>query len=353
MGEVTLVIDGGEFRGWTSARVSRSLEKVASEFELELTDRWEGQTELRPLRPHVSCEIFLDGCPVLVGVIDGVTPSYDATNHTVRVVGRSLTGQLVDCSAEVTAGELKGLTLAAIAEKLAEPHGVEVVDLAGADEPFPRVVVEPGETAFETLQRLADQRGVFLTDDAAGRLVIRRRSTEIQGCVEKGVNVLKCNGDLDGAEQFSNYIVRGQREGADKLSPDASARVVGRAVDASVPIHRPLVVLSDQQGDAARLLERAEFEAARRRGRARRWLYLLNGWRRPDDALWVVAEEVHVTDDFMGFDGTRLLVIEASWTKDDRGELVEIEVAPPEGFDLIAEKPVVEGEAKLVGWDEL
>lgn len=353
MADVILKVDGDDYGGWTSVEVRRSLEDVAGSFRLQVTDRWPDSGERRPLAPHVSCTLAIDGEPVLSGVIDDVAPSYDANSHSVQVSGRSTPGQLVDCACEIPTGELRGLSLAAIARRLAEPFGVDVVDLAQATEPFPRVQVEQGETVFDILERLARQRGVFLTDNALGQLVIRRRSTDLQCHIEKGVHVLSASADLRGNDQFSNYTVKGQAEGSDRTAAGISARSSGRAVDASVPIHRPMIVLSETQGGSRALKERAEFEAALRRGRARRWTYAMQGWRRPDGALWATAEEVEVTDDFMGLVSERLLVVAVALSFNDQGEMVELELAPPEGFDLIAEKVRVATKQQATGWDAL
>jgi len=353
MSEVTLRIGETDWRGWTGVAISRALEEVAGRFELDVTDRWpdggRGPAP-RPIRPFEPCLLLIDDEPVIRGVIDEAAPSYDANSHTIRVSGRSLTGQLVDCSTELSGGQLRGQSLAAIAAKVAEPFGIEVVDLAEASEPFPRVQIEPGESAHDVLERLARQRGVFLTDDAEGRLVIRRRSNALQGRLALGGNVLAASGRLDGSAQFSSYQVRGQREGSDEADGAASARVSGRAADASVPIHRPLVLLSEMQGAAARLKERAEFEAALRRGRGRRWSYTLQGLRRPDGALWASSEEVEIDDVFMGFDAERLLVTELRFRLDAAGEITELTVSPPEGYDLIAERETVSGRAEAAGW---
>ena len=104
------------------------------------------------------------------------------------------------------------------------------------------------------------------------------------------------------------------------------------------------------QGAAARLKERAELEAALRRGRGRRWTYTLQGWRRPDGALWTVAEEVEIDDAFMGFDAERLLATEVRFRLDAAGEITELTVSPPEGYDLIAERETVSGREEAAGW---
>lgn len=358
MDEVTLSIGDQDWSGWTAVAMGRALDQAAGQFELDLVEHCRrASDDLRPLTEHQPCLLSLGEDVVIRGVIDQVAPSYDANTHRISVTGRSLVAQLVDCSCEFQGGALGGMSLAAIARKLAEPFGVEVVDLAGEEEVFPRVQVELGETAHEVLERLARQRGVFLTDDAEGRLVIRRRSTALQGRLCKGGNVLRARGDLDGSQTFSFYEFRGQTEGRDGDSPRVSARVIGRAVDAGVPIHRPMIMLPETQGAAARLQDRAEFEAATRRGRGRQWTYTINGWRRPDGALWAIGEEVEVTDDFMGFEEERLLVVRLRFRFDSGGRIAELTVAPPEGYDLRAEEPeggrTVAKKEKLTGWDAI
>ncbi|MEM7746074.1 MAG: phage baseplate assembly protein [Pseudomonadota bacterium] len=351
MGEVVLVIDGQDYAGWMGVKVKRALEEASASFELELTNRWPGSGDRRDLREHTPCALRLDGKTVIRGVIDKVAPRYSAATHVVKVGGRSLTGQLVDCSCIIPTGQLRGLSLAAIARRVAEPFGIEVVDLAGDTRPFPRVQVEQGETIFEVLERLARQRGVFLTDDAEGRLIIRRRSTDLQGALELGKNVLEAEAEFGGRDQYSEYTVKGQLEGADQWDGATSARGSGRAVDASVPIHRPLIVLAERQGDGISLGDRARHEAALRRGRARRWTYTIQSWLRPDGALWETAEEVEVTDSFMGLESERLLVIETEFSIDDGGEITRLTVAQPEGFDLREDKVAVKQAA--AGWDAL
>lgn len=353
MSEVRLLIDDTEFTAWKGVRVRRALEEIAAAFELDLNDRSLPDLSVRRIAPFAPCRLELDGEPILSGVVDQVAPSFDATSLRLRVTGRSLTGQLEDCACQFARGSLNGQTLAQIAGRVAEPFGVKVVDLAKADETFARVQVEEGETVFELMERLARQRGVFLTDDAEGRLVIRRRSTELQGVLEEGSNLLAGEAQLNGRDQYSNYWVKGQGEGDDGTGPGISAGSAGRAVDASVPIHRPMIVLAERQGGAAELGKRAEFEAALRRGRARRWTLPVAGWRRPDGAFWQVAEEVEVTSAILGLERERLLVVEASHAFDDSGEISELTVAPPEGYDLLAERKTVATNSAATGWDAI
>ncbi|MEM7025587.1 MAG: hypothetical protein AAF637_23845, partial [Pseudomonadota bacterium] len=62
-----------------------------------------------------------------------------------------------------------------------------------------------------------------------------------------------------------------------------------------------------------------------------------------------------VTSEFLGLDKARLLVVDATWSFDDGGEITELTVAPPEGYDLVAEraKGTVSKQSKSTGWDAI
>ena len=355
MSDVKLLIDDKAFEGWKAVRVRRSLEEVAASFELDLTDRSPPDLSVRKITMFAGCRLQMDGEVLLSGIVDEVAPNVDGNTVSLKVTGRSLTGQIDDCACIFAKGSLNGLTLAQIAKRVADPFGVPVVDLALANARFDRVQIEEGETVFELLERLARQRAVFLTDNADGALVIRRRSMVLQGTIEEGGNMLSGGAVLNGRDQYSNYHVKGQAEGSDRTGPKSSAGSAGRAVDASVPIHRPMVILSERQGAQASFGERAEFEAALRRARARRWTLSVDGWRRPDGAFWQVAEEVEVTSVNLGLEAEKLLVVEADYSFSEQGELTELTVAPPEGYDLLAERTLktVSGKSKATGWDAI
>lgn len=336
MSEVILEIDGKRWEDWQSVSIKRSLETMAAQFSLSLTDRWAADTAPRSIRPHQSCRVLIGDELIISGAIDEALPRYDASETGVDVSGRSLTGQLADCAAVLKGGELAGQSLAKVAQRLCAPHGVIVADATDGGAAFARVQIEPGELIAEVLERLARQRGVFLTDNAEGNLVITRRSDRQGGPVTFGKNVLTCKGRLSGTDQFSSYEIKGQTEGGDFLSPKASASSAGRAEDLSVPRHRPMVILSETQGDDAALRQRAVFEAALRRGRARQWVYEVDSWFDGDDgSLWRPNTIVPVTDPFMGLDGL-LLLVAVELVIDDQGRRASLTVAPPEGYDLLA-----------------
>jgi hypothetical protein len=175
--ELTLNVDGKVWGGWTDMTINRSLESVAGEFDLTVTAQW-SPPALHQTRPVLYGSIGSDR--VMTGYIDDFIPSYDAENVSLRVMGRDKTGDLVDSSVVDKSGQWKGQKLEQLAATICKPYGIEVVNETDTGDAF-GITLEQGETGFELLDRLAKQRGVLVTSDAYGRLVITRASTQRAG----------------------------------------------------------------------------------------------------------------------------------------------------------------------------
>lgn len=340
---VSVAIDGTAYRGWEEVSIRSALDEFSGSFELGLAEPWSAGGAPVPVRPFQRVEVRIGDDRVMSGIIDSAEPGYGSDTHDTAIAGRSLTGQLLDCSAVVPGGMIRDGGLADIARTLCQPFAISVVDRGGADAPFAQVAIESGETVSDVLDRLARQRGVWLTDDSLGRLVLTRRASDLQGALkgplnarESGVRVLSGRASLNTEGQYSTYRVKGQTQGSDSWSAASAAAAVGSAQDLSVPLHRPLVILSETQGDDAALRERAVFEAALRRGRARRVTYEVPGWRRPDGRLWEKNRNVMVRDRALRIDGQMLVVAVSFVRSNQRGTLTELTCAEPEAFDLLA-----------------
>ena len=96
--QVRLVVNGQEFGGWKSVRIEGGIERQARSFDLEVTDRWPGQTDIpRRIRPFDACQVFIGNDLVLTGYVDATPIKYDGKSVGVGVKGRSKTADLVDC----------------------------------------------------------------------------------------------------------------------------------------------------------------------------------------------------------------------------------------------------------------
>ena len=333
MPDVTLIISGRRLAGWTSATVTRALETIAGRFQIALTERDPGAEVRRAIAQGEACSVELDGDRVLTGYVDSVAPSYDDESHSITVVGRDATGDLVDCSAASTPGEWHEATLLDIASALCAPFGVPVRAEVDVGAPFRKFRIEEAESVFESIERACRFRGVLPLSSGDGALVLGAPSRTRAGVrLERGVNILSASGTASWLDRYSQYTLLGQQPGSDFLSPTAAAHVSAQASDPGVTRHRPLTIVGEQALDTAEAQARVEWEASVRAARARSATVTVQGWRETEGgALWAPGRLVHVTDDWLGLD-RELLVSTTAQSIDDGGTLTRLTLYPENAF---------------------
>lgn len=344
---VRLRIGDRDWETWTECRITRGIERLAADFSCTVSERRIGAEGGRPwqVRMFDPCEVRIGEDLVLTGHVDAVQPMVEATQHVVRIAGRSRTADLIDCQSEVEGGEFRNSDLAAIARAVAQPFGVQVVAEADVGAPFDLVAMEKTETVFAFLERLARLRGVLLTDDPQGRLVIARAdSGAAAGRLVQGDRVLAAQGDLNGGSRFSKYIVLGQSGSLAAVAADPGTgepeppgggdqpAVVGTAADSVVPRYRPRVITGEQQMTAAEAAERARWEAAYAAGRSVRARITVPGWRQDDGTPWAINRTIPVTLPFLQIDRTLLIASVTFVLSRTEGRRTVLELGPPEGF---------------------
>lgn len=272
MEPVTLVVDGTAHEGWTEISVSRALDRAAGDFTLGLTDKRKGP-EGASVPPRLycgaQCRVYIGGDLVLTGYVDEVCVSYGASDHSIKVTGRSRTCDLVDCSVDpafsggdgagasgkanpvrglfhkdgeisrmvhgrpsptaglsamtqaagvaatnANGGHFRGQRLAQIASALARPYGIDVKTSGDSGEPFAGLTVEKGDKVFDVIERMCRLRGLLASDDAYGHLILARPGAGRScGTLELGKTILAADGRFSAKERYSEYRVFGQSPG--------------------------------------------------------------------------------------------------------------------------------------------
>lgn len=335
---VRLVVNGREHEGWKEVRVSAGINRQARDFSLVVTEDWPGSGLARRVAPQDLCEVWFGGDKVLTGYVDATPISYDSEQVSISVNGRSKTADLVDCSAIHAPGQWRGVSVEHIAQALAEPYGIRVVALVGTGSVLEHQL-DPGESVFESIDRLLTQKALLATDDAEGNQVLTRAGTlRAETALVTGGNVLNASTGLDFKERFSEYRCRGQRAGNDA---DFGAVVAGQRAsipDRSITRRRVLEVGSDGQGDLAALRDRVRWEAAYRAGKSYETTYVVQGWRQANGQLWLPNMRVRVRDSIIGFD-MEMLIAEVDYLQHESGTTATLTVAPVAAYELLPEVP--------------
>jgi prophage tail gpP-like protein len=127
------------------------------------------------------------GQKILVGVVDTLNDACGRRGRRVRISGRDLAGQLLDCSVDIFAG--KALTLEEIVALSTKGSSDDLDTESNRSFPFnikvpaalsnqllggsaAKTAVEPGEAIWAAIQKAADAVGAFVWFDPDGTLMI-------------------------------------------------------------------------------------------------------------------------------------------------------------------------------------
>ena len=364
---VALRSNGRELTGWTSVSITAGMTMACRSFNVGITYAWpQARDVISAVRMGDPVEVWIGADPVLTGYIFSTPLSYSSDSLTVSISGRSRTADVVDCSpaawlqreipqtaaaqwstarASAPAGQLisatslkaaqwKNQRIEQIAADLCAPYGVEVVLQTSTGDPVTLHAIDPGETAFDSINRMLGVCQLFATDDPAGRLVITSPGAggSAAGGLESGVNILTGSIQRDGSSLFSDYVVTGQRSGSDSAFGATTNQTIAAATDSRSSRFRLLAL--DQSGEATPdLCQRiANFEQRRRRALLQSVSYAVVGWRDARGRLWTPNTFVHVRDHFFDIDAD-LLLAEVSYSMSEQGCIATLNLAPVEAFE--------------------
>jgi prophage tail gpP-like protein len=353
MADLRLRVNGADYGGWTTARVTRGIESIAGSFELSVSDRWAGQATPWPIGEEDECKLLLGDDVVLTGHVDRRSLAYGPEEHALSVSGRDRTGLLVDCSAALSTWEFLGVPLLTMAKRLAEPFGVEVKLQAGLSLPKPlaKLTVDPGDSAFDALERACRMAGVLPVSDGQGGLLLTRAgSGRAKTSLVEGKNILAASADYDASGRFYRYLVLGQHQGTDELSGKSAAAVAGEAKDMNVTrTSRVLLVRPEGAVTTAYAKQRAAWEAAVRAARGDAVTVTVQGWTQGDGTLWPVNALVHLQSPLLGVDGDMLITQAAHSLDDNGGTTTQLSLKRPDAF--LPEPTITK--ASTTSWKEL
>ncbi len=331
---VTLTVDGLDYGGWKSVEISADLERQFRSFRLNITWQWPGQTLAVPIKPGSRCQVRI-GCDlVLTGHVYKAPISYDGKQISLSIEGSSLTQDLVDCAAINRPSQWQEQSVLSIVQALASPYGVGVVSEIPQTAKLNKHSIVPGETVFQSIDRLLTLYRVFSTDDAEGRVLLAKPGSggRASDVLELGKNILSANAPRDFSQVFSEYRVIGQHKGSDTKSGSAVSEVSGVATDATSQRKRVTVISESAQLTPELAQQRADWESATRTGKALTTTYRVQGWRQSNGDLWRHNTLVRVIDKVLGFDQD-LLISKVTYSLSEQGSITTLQVAPPHTFD--------------------
>lgn len=339
---VSLKVGGVEWTGWKSCQVARGVENLAGTFALGLASRTAEGSMVLPIAPGMDCVLSSNGDPICTGWVDSVQRQLTSSDHSIQVDGRDKTCDLVDCSAVHSPGAWKGMSLSALIRELCAPFGIEVALEGDEGAAFKDFKINPGETVAAAMQRLLKQRELLAVPDGRGGLRLANIGGETHtGTLREGLGVLESGFSSKAAERFSDYIVDGQKKGTDDSFGEACS-VRGEVKDPEITRYRPMLIRSGQQGEAAYMRQRAQWEMTTRKAKGTEVKVKVQGWRDEGGTLWTPGWLVSVDLPTLEI-SQDLLIADVTLTKSMDGTTADLTLKDPDAFQPEPAEPEKKG----------
>jgi prophage tail gpP-like protein len=342
MSDVQLRIGATVFSGWKTVSVDTSIEFIAGSFEITMSEVAPDSSSVRDIRAGTRASLSIADETVITGYIDVVEPSHQGQDHSLTVRGRDATADLVDCAAIHKTGQWRDQDMLAIARDLVRPFGITVRATVDVGRPFSTWNVEPSESVFENLDRMARHRGVLLVSDGRGGLLLTSAGSErAPTALVLGQNILSGGSTDSHQSRYSEYIVMGQRPRDDDNFGEEITEKKALAKDAAIRRYRPIIEIIEDVGDVATYQRRAEWRRNVSAGRGTRATITTQGWRH-SSGLWRTNRLVTVTDKWLRMQRRELLIVSVGYRLDGNGTRSELTLMPrasmlPEAIPEVSE----------------
>lgn len=272
--------------------------KAARAFSTKLAGtRAEVRGWLDAFRNSPPCRILANGSPVLTGHLEKYSPRFDENTYEMTVSGRSKTGDLVDSSHGHKKGEFLNKAPRAIIDEISGEHGVAIKGGGGARarEVFR---LNPGETVFEAVERLARRDGFSFTDTEDGNLHLFDQPDENHaGQLIEGRDFASGSAAFDSSKRFRKTEVRGQAS----LDHEADNLQIQTEVEDEngARARRKIIVAPEflRQQDAKR---RAQHHRDRAAGRGITCEFSVARWRDAGGAFWAPRKLIYIESPSLG-----------------------------------------------------
>ena len=335
---ITVTVNGRAYEGWLQSEVERSLETIAGTFSIPVS--------LIPGQPPAiqrqdEVQVRIGDTVVITGYVVAAEPFYRRGDCGMRIVGRDRTGDLIRCSAIHKGGQWLHAKLDRIAKDLVAPFGLQVVVDADIGAPIADYKLEHGETVLDALARAARLRGVLVSRDDQGRVLLTKAGKQrFKGAIVRGQNVIEMQGVGSDEQRHSVYIAYGQRNvGADDF--EVARGLKAQATDPEIKRYLPQVINANGNTTQAELQALVDHTVRVRRGHSMGFRYVVEGWTFQGEP-WPLNQRVAIYDDVAGLDGAEWLICSVKQTCDlKEGDVTELLVRPIEAYDTVPLKTKV------------
>jgi prophage tail gpP-like protein len=300
---VTVRFDGQVFDTWHSVDLSESVDDMCAKVRLSVSLPGTGGRSGGGLglTPNTVLTVWAGGELLATVRSDSRSRSVSATSHDIRIEGRSLGRELVDCQYSAT---YSGLKLGEIAKKLCALFKVPL-QVVGETKAVPEFAMQCEQPANALLNAARSANKLLYPTPDGGVVLTGPTGAGAVATLTYGQEVKSYQLVDEDKLRFSEYVVKSFDYAAD-------APRKGSVKDDGINYFRPMHIVGDKasQSDGG-CGRRAELERNRRQARAHRVELEVPGWHYLDldgsPKVWRVNTQVRVVIGPEGLDDVLLV----------------------------------------------
>lgn len=322
---VTVVAGGVSYRGFETVQCQAAINEAARSFRIDTT---ESPGEFR-FPPGTPVQILANGDLVLDGYVNLYSPSGDGKKHMIGLAGRGKGQDFLDCAPEHATGTWLNKKPDEIAKEIDQwGVGIRAEIPLDAEEYWKR---EPGETSFQTMERLLRSHGATMMGNADGSISITNASVAKRhaGALVEGFNIKAYQGSISDDKRYAGTFIKGQGRhgrGAGKL------RIKEKASDSGARKGRRKEILDERATDSKKAKDRAEHESERAAGLSIQARITVQGWRDDGGALWEPNRLVFVDSPLLLHLVQDMLIEQVQWHQNKEGAWTQLSLVDPRSY---------------------
>lgn len=302
---LTLTVGGVSHQDWMRFSVDASFLTPAGAWELDVGTEY--ATLPAEVRPGARVVLSAGHDVLMTGLIDDITESLRRGRHELSIAGRDNAAALVDCSAPVFTAQ--NMTLQEVITRIVHPFGISKVAIRADKSVAPKKFsVEPGETAWEALQKVAEVNGLWSWVDPDGTFIIGGPDYSAPPVATLVLNrdgrntILSLTRQRSIAGRYSEVTVLAQGHGSREHDGVHNRR--GTATDSGFTLYRPLIQTMCDTDTDDMATARAKKLLSDSRLKALTLTVEVRGLRTPGGIPWTPGQRVNIQSDLYGIDGT-------------------------------------------------
>jgi len=343
---IEISINGLPYKLFESVTLSRSIDNASGSFRIETSSN---APDKFPINRGDVISISINGFSKLSGFIEDIDKAGDNESHTIIMVGRDNTCDLIDSTVPDPSKFIDiEISLKKLAETLISDLGIQMqveddsgqTNIFSIDDPQ---AAESGDVAMEYLQSFSRKKQVFLIPSGDGKLIIFRPGNEvattdlIHRCNDNRNNVKSYKVRQSQQSRYNQYYVRSQDNyGADDNADYSTAgtKRTGIVTDDSIRSGRYLEIVAEESMDDATCLERAKEEANIRRARSTSYSCVVAGNVQADGTPWDIGQTVTVKDEIASVKGSFIIRSVEYSLSNEAGTQTNIVCAPIDAYKV-------------------